>query len=74
MNNAKVDAMKANLPGAAVQAIFGAMNTHKTLATRLLSDQESRDAFLDVIYELLKREGGGGLLAAARAGASRPST
>jgi hypothetical protein len=56
-NNPKDQAMKANLPGAAVQAIVGAMETHKTLATRLLSDQGSRGAFLDVIYELLKRGG-----------------
>jgi hypothetical protein len=70
-NNPKDQAMKANLPGAAVQAIVGAMETHKTLATRLLSDQGSRGAFLDVIYELLKRGGAQtGCLGDSRAGAS----
>jgi type I restriction enzyme R subunit len=72
MNNEKSDAMKANLPGAAVQAIFGAMQTHKTMATRLLSDEGSRDAFLDVIYELLKRGGADGLFGAVGGSSSRP--
>jgi type I restriction enzyme R subunit len=57
--------MKANLPSAAVQAIVGAMETHRTLATRLLSDEGSRGAFLDVIYELLRRGSSDGLFVGA---------
>ncbi len=40
------------------------MESHKTLATRLLSDEAARGVFLDVLYELLKREGPGGLFSA----------
>jgi type I restriction enzyme R subunit len=64
-NNPKYQAMKANLPSAAVQAIVGAMETHRTLATRLLSDEGSRGAFLDVIYELLRRGSSDGLFVGA---------
>jgi type I restriction enzyme R subunit len=60
-NNPKDQAMKANLPNAAVQAIVGAMETHQTLATRLLRDERARDLFIDVLYELLKRDRGGDL-------------
>jgi type I restriction enzyme R subunit len=67
-NNDKAQAMKANLPAAAVQAIVEAMNTHSTLATKLLSDEVTRGVFLDVVYELLKRESGAGLFDAARGG------
>lgn len=65
-NNANDQAMKANLPAAAVQAIVGAMTTHNELATKLLSDETTRGLFLDVVYELLKRDGPGGLFDAAR--------
>jgi type I restriction enzyme R subunit len=44
-----------------VQAIVGAMETHQTLATRLLRDERARDLFIDVLYELLKRDRGGDL-------------
>lgn len=50
-----------------VQAIVGAMNTHNELATKPLSDETTRGLFLDVVYELLKREAPGGLFDAARA-------
>jgi len=33
-NNPKTEAMKAKLPGAAVQAIVGTMATHKALANK----------------------------------------
>ncbi len=68
-NNSKEQAMKANLPAAAVQAIFDAMSTHQTLATRLLSDEGARRVFVDVVYEMLCRNDPGDLLAAARRGA-----
>jgi type I restriction enzyme, R subunit len=57
-NNPREQAMKANLPAAAVQAIFDAMATHQTLATRLLSDEVARRMFVDVVYEMLRREPG----------------
>ena len=66
-NNDKLQAMKANLPAAAVEAIVLAMNTHKELATRLLSDEATRGVFLDVVYELLTRGGSDALFNAARA-------
>ena len=66
-NNDKLQAMKANLPAAAVEAIVSAMNTHKELATRLLSDEATRGVFLDVVYELLTRGGSDALFNAARA-------
>ena len=65
LNNAKDQAMKANLPAAAVQAIVGAMTTHNVLATKLLSDEATRGVFLDVVYALLKRDRQGGLFDAA---------
>lgn len=60
-NNPKDRAMKANLPGAAVDAIVSAMNTHKDLATKLLSDQGTRTVFLDVVYEMLRRQDSAGM-------------
>jgi type I restriction enzyme R subunit len=71
-NNPKTEAMKAKLPGAAVQAIVGAMATHKELANKLLSDEATRGVFLDVVYELLKHEGAGALFGAAAAGPAGP--
>ena len=65
-NNPREQAMKARLPSEAVQAIVGAMTSHQTLATRLLSDDEARQAFLDVVYELLTQERASGLAQAAR--------
>lgn len=56
------------MPGAAVQKIVGAMATHKELANKLLSDEATRGVFLDVVYELLKQHGAGGLFGAAAAG------
>ena len=70
-NNSKEQAMKANLPAAAVQAIFDAMTTHQALATRLLSDEGARRVFVDVVYEMLKRGESGGLLDAARGSGPR---
>lgn len=71
-NNSREQAMKANLPGAAVNAIVGAMQTHQSLATRLLSDDLTRGLFLDVVYEVLKRDLGGDILSAARGVAGVP--
>lgn len=65
-NNSRDQAMKANLPAAAVAAIVGAMNTHQSMATKLLSDEVTRELFLGVVYEMLKQDMSGDLLAAAR--------
>ena len=66
-NNSREQAMKANLPQAAIQAIVGAMTTHQTMATKLLSDETTRDIFLTVVYELLKKDSAGDLIFSARA-------
>ncbi|MBB5427465.1 type I restriction enzyme R subunit [Paraburkholderia sp. JPY158] len=65
-NNTKEQAMKANLPQAAVQIIVQAMQSHQALATRLLSDETSRGLFLDVVYDLLKKDSGDDLMRAVR--------
>ncbi|WP_240636195.1 hypothetical protein [Caldimonas tepidiphila] len=65
-NNNREQAMKANLPSTAVQIIVGAMQSHQTMATRLLSDETTRGLFLDVVYELLKKDTGGELMRAVR--------
>ncbi|MEE4462041.1 type I restriction endonuclease [Azotobacter chroococcum] len=65
-NNPLEQAMKADLPARAIQAIAGAMGSHQTMATRLLSDESTREVFLTVLYELLKRDMGGDLLSSAR--------
>lgn len=65
-NNSKEQAMKANLPQAAVQIIVQAMQSHQSLATKLLSDETSRGIFLDVVYNLLRKDSGGDLLRAVR--------
>lgn len=66
-HNTKEQAMKANLPQAAVQIIVGAMQSHQAMATKLLSDESTRGLFLDVVYDLLKRDSGQDLMRHARA-------
>lgn len=56
-NNSMDQAMKADLPMKAIQAIAGAMASHSSMATKLLSDEATREVFLTVVYELLKRDG-----------------
>lgn len=65
-NNPLEQAMKADLPVKAIQAIAGAMNSDQAMATKLLSDEATRAVFLTVLYELLKRDVGSDLIAAAR--------
>lgn len=65
-NNSKEQAMKANLPSAAITAIVGAMNSHQSMATQLLSDEVTRELFLGVVYAMLKQDVSGDLVAAAR--------
>jgi len=68
-NNPKDQAMKANLPSAAIQAIVEAMTTHNNLATSLLSDEVKRELFLGVVYEMLKQDKAAELIKEVRMGA-----
>ncbi|MCY1303156.1 hypothetical protein D9M70_528500 [compost metagenome] len=65
-NNTMEQAMKADLPSKAISAIAAAMSSHTSMATKLLSDESTRDVFLTVVYELLKKDAGTDLLGAAR--------
>ncbi len=65
-NNPKEQAMRADLPGAATKAIVEAMSSHSVLSKRLLSDETTRDVFLSVIYEMLKKDVAGDLLSEVR--------
>jgi len=65
-NNPKEQAMRADLPGAATKAIVEAMSSHSVLSKRLLSDETTRDVFLSVIYEILKKDVAGDLLSEVR--------
>lgn len=65
-NNNLEQAMKADLPVRAIQAIAGAMGSNSSMATKLLSDGATREVFLTVVYELLKRDAAGELLTSAR--------
>lgn len=67
-NAAREDALKADLPMAINAAIAGAMMTHQALATKLLSHdgEASRELFLSVVYEMLKKDMGGDLFEAFR--------
>lgn len=64
--NSAEQAIKAYLPARAIQAIAGAMSCHVSMATKLLSDESTRNVFLTVGYELLKRGAGAELLQGAR--------
>ncbi len=54
-NNTRDQALKADLPDAASDAIVEAMGSHEKMATRLLSDEASRELFFGLLYEMLKR-------------------
>ena len=62
-NNAREQALKADLPDAATNAIVEAMGSHEKMATRLLSDEGARDIFLGLLYEMLKQPDAPSLLA-----------
>jgi len=72
-NNPMEQAMKADLPIQAIKAIAGAMTSHQAMATKLLSDEATRDVFLTVVYELLKKDAGAVLLTSVRGGGRAPS-
>lgn len=65
-NNLREQAMRADLPGAATKAIVEAMSSHSALSKGLLSDETTRDIFLSVIYEMLKKDVAGDLLSEVR--------
>jgi len=67
-NNSLEQAMKADLPSKAVAAIAAAMGSHTSMATRLLSDESTRNVFLAVMYELLKNGQGRELFQSTRTG------
>jgi len=58
-NNSIEQAMKADLPTKAVAAIASAMTSHTSMATKLLSDESTRELFVTMLYELLKKDAGG---------------
>ena len=65
-NNTMDQAMKADRPSKAIQAIARAMSSHTSMATKVLSDEYTRDVFLTVVYELLKKDAGADLFGSAR--------
>lgn len=67
-NNSLEQVMKADLPSKAVAAIAAAMGSHTSMATRLLSDESTRNVFLAVVYELLKNGQGRELFQSTRTG------
>ena len=62
-SNTREQALKADLPDAATDAIVEVMGSHEKMATRLLSDEGARDIFLGLLYEILGRPEGPSLLA-----------
>jgi len=65
-NNPLEQALKAKLPDAAIKAIVEAMVTHKQMAEKLLSDDDTRETFISVLYDMLKQDVSADLLRAAR--------
>lgn len=61
-NNPKEQALKADLPDAATEAIIEAMTSHGEMATRLLSDPDAMRQFTGLLYELLNKATGHTLL------------
>jgi type I restriction enzyme R subunit len=61
-HNPKEQALKADLPDAATEAIIEAMTSHGDMANRLLSDTQAMHTFTGLLYDLLKRAQTRGLL------------
>lgn len=53
-NNSRDQALKADLPDAATDAIVAALESHEKMATRLLKDQPAMETFLGLLYDLLR--------------------
>jgi type I restriction enzyme, R subunit len=60
-NNPKEQALEADLPDAAAEAIIEAMTSHGEMANRLLSEPQAMNAFVGLLYDLLKRADRSGL-------------
>ena len=54
-NNPKEQALKADLPDAATEAIIEAMTSHGDMANRLLSEPQAMTTFVGLLYDLLKK-------------------
>ncbi|TYO98564.1 type I restriction enzyme R subunit [Geothermobacter ehrlichii] len=54
-NNSREQALKADLPEAATDAIVEALASHKSIAERLLSDAGAQDLFYGLLYDILKK-------------------
>jgi type I restriction enzyme R subunit len=68
-NNTREQALKADLPQAATNAIAEALESHNSMATRLLSDDGARELFFGLLYEMLKRsDAAAELLSGSRGG------
>jgi len=63
-NNSKEQALRADLPKAAADAIVEALGSHEKIAGRLLSDGASRDVFAEILYDLLRNAKADDLLSA----------
>jgi type I restriction enzyme, R subunit len=61
-NNPEEEALKADLPDAATEAIIGAMISHGTMANRLLSEPQAMNMFVGLLYDLLRTVDSRGLL------------
>ncbi len=64
-NNSREQALRADLPKAASDAIVEALSSHETIAGRLLSDEQTRKAFEVILYDILRNGKTGELLGAA---------
>jgi type I restriction enzyme R subunit len=53
-NNSREQALKADLPDAATDAIVAALESHEKMATRLLKDNSAMETFLGLLYDLLR--------------------
>jgi type I restriction enzyme R subunit len=53
-NNPEEQALKADLPDAATEAIIEAMASHGTMANRLLSEPQAMNTFVGLLYDLLR--------------------
>jgi len=54
-NNTREQALKADLPDAATDAIVEALSSHKSIAERLLSDAGAQSLFYGLLYDILKK-------------------
>ena len=63
-NNTREQALKADLPDAATDAIVEALTSHRAIAERLLSDVSAQRAFYGLLYDILKQADAAKLLQA----------